>query len=163
MKHAFFATFLLILSISSFGQLSSWGTIGVGHTTDNFRYNFKLEASLEGARWFSLGVDYTYSNKLIFVTSSQNFPDFTEEFRPHHAIAGRLDIHPLFFWSDDSAWDPYLGIVAGQYGYAESGISDFDWSPVAGVRYYWNNHWGVDLELGVRERTLGQLGISYRL
>jgi len=72
------------------------------------------------------------------------------------------------FGISDAAWDVYGGIGAGYafYNGDDKGLEDdLDLGLHAGARWFWNNNWGVYLELGGGSTTgaMGGLGLTVKL
>jgi hypothetical protein len=71
------------------------------------------------------------------------------------------------FGISDAAWDVYGGAAAGYAIYNGDGIDDddIDIGLQVGGRWFWNNNWGVYLELGSGSTTgaMGGIGLTVKM
>lgn len=157
----------LLISTTTFGQYAQdgqrlWITAAAGYNTQSVRFALKGEVQYPGMKWLTFGgelshaaVDYGYWNL--------NTGEFSLETEWITGAFLRLDYHPLFHWRDSPKLDPYIGIGGGVYRYyfIENPSGHFDFSIMVGSRYWISDRWGIDLDLGIREKLGFNLGVTY--
>ena len=83
-------------------------------------------------------------------------------------LAGNANYHFNTLLSIPREWDLYAGLTLGYYiwstasGYPGAVGTGFDIEAQIGGRYYFNENWGINLELGGGATSGGKIGITYK-
>ncbi len=162
---------LAILFTLGFLSVNAQSPIGVGEAQINAGLGFS-SSGVPVYAGFDIGVheDITVGGEVSFRSYSDSW--YGDSY--HHSligIAGNANYHFNTLLEIPKEWDVYAGINLGFYivntndsNYGGTASSGFGLGAQVGGRYYFNDKFGVNLELGGGSTfSGGKIGISIRL
>lgn len=161
--------YLLIISLAFSSILSAQSPIEVGQMQFNGGFGF----SNYGLPVY-VGLDYGFKEDISLggEVSFRSYSDNIIGTKYKHSIIGisaNANYHFNTLLDITSEYDVYAGLNVGFYiwnssgGYAGNGASGVGVGLQIGGRYYFNESWGVNLEIGGGNAASGgKVGVSYR-
>lgn len=158
---------LTLISHQTYSQYAEdgerlWLTGFGGYNTQYERFGLKADIQYPSIQWLTWGGELSLA-KREYGYWNLNTNEFIEATAWLVGVSLRVDYHPLLHSKTNPKWDPYIGLGGGYYSYVfeESPGGYFDFSFMLGTRYWINQRWGIDLDLGIRERLGFNLGVTY--
>lgn len=168
MKRSEIISFLIVsislcLSTGLFGQEKQlWMTTAGGYNFQSARFTLKATLQYPSVRYITIGAELSHAGRNYGIWDL-NTGEFDEKIAWITGSFIRVDYHPAYHWSSNPTWDPYVGIGGGVYTYFfEKAPGYYDFSIMLGTRYWIDHRWGIDFELGIREKIGFNLGVSYK-
>ena len=149
----------LLLSLSAY-SFSQNGEAPLKKGSKQINFGLGLDSSglpLYGQMDFAVSNDITVSPMVGFTLDGKN---------SFISFAGYGSYHFNRLLNIPQNWDFYAGVNLGFRLCLSNntGTSPLIFGMQTGGRYYWNDHWGVHLELGWSvSRYVGRFGLSYKL
>lgn len=89
-------------------------------------------------------------------------PQFSTDYNFNSfVIAGKANYYLDDVFDVASAWDVYAGLNLGWR--VESGNDGFNWGIQVGARWFWDDKWGINAEVGGGSGVLGGVGLTMKM
>lgn len=153
MKRITIALAALMFAMLTFAQ-EGQAPLSKGEKQLNFGVGFGSGIPIYGGIDFAVHNDITVGGNIAFDLSGFDYM----------IISGRGDYHWNRLMGIPSEWDFYTGLnLGGSIGVQKYYGSGLHLDIHAGGRYYWNEKWGINLEIGGGTGFGASIGVSMKL